>query len=43
MRLDGHEGQDMSFQAFAIGVVEDPHRASLMVRFMRSAWPFVQG
>ncbi len=37
------EGQDMRLQALQIFVVEDLDGASLMVGFMRSACPLVQG
>lgn len=37
------EGEDMRLEAFDVGVVKTLTVASLMVRFMRSAWLLVHG
>src|SRR3954449_13634878 len=37
------KGQDVGLQALPVGVMEHLEVASFAVRFIRSAWPFVQG
>ena len=37
------KGQNVSFEALQGLIVEDLDGPSLMVRFIRSAWPLVQG
>jgi hypothetical protein len=41
--VSGDEGQNMGLQAVRIVVVKALTVASLIVRFIRSAWPLVQG
>jgi hypothetical protein len=41
--VGGDEGHDMSLEAFQIVVVQTLIVASLIVRFIRSAWPLVHG